>query len=197
MFTGIVEEVGKVVAVSDHGTNRDLVISARMTPELRVDQSVSHNGVCLTVVRIDGERYTVTAVQETMDRSNIGSLSTGDLVNLERSLRVGDRLDGHMVQGHVDTVVECTLVEDVGGSWRYRFRLPQRPEMLVLKGSICINGVSLTIAEMDQAGFGVAIIPYTHEHTNFHALAPGHKVNIEYDVLGKYVERMLGARVIP
>ena len=118
-------------------------------------------------------------------------------MNLERSLRVGDRLDGHLVQGHVDTVVECTLAEDVGGSWRYRFGLPDDPEMLVLKGSICINGVSLTIAELDAEGFGVAIIPYTRDHTNLRESAPGHRVNIEYDVLGKYVKRMLGSRVIP
>jgi riboflavin synthase len=197
MFTGIVEEVGEVMAVEGHGTNRDLTIRAVLTSELRVDQSVSHNGVCLTVVRIDGDVYTVTAVQETLERSTIGTLAVGDPVNLERSLRVGDRLDGHMVQGHVDTQVECTLVENVGGSWRCRFRLPEHPEMLVLKGSICINGVSLTIAELDAVGFGVAIIPYTHEHTNFRVLEPGHPVNIEYDVLGKYVERMLGSRIIP
>lgn len=197
MFTGIVEEVGEVLSVSTHGTNRDLTIRARMTPDLRVDQSVAHNGVCLTVVRIEGDSYTVTAVKETLERSNLGTITAGDGVNLERSLRVGDRLDGHMVQGHVDTVVECTLVEELGGSWRYRFRLPEQAEMLVHKGSICINGVSLTIAELDAEGFGVAIIPYTHEHTTFRGLKAGHKVNLEYDVLGKYVQRMLAARITP
>jgi riboflavin synthase len=197
MFTGIVEEVGEVLAVDTQGTNRDLTILAKMTPELRVDQSVAHNGVCLTVVRVDGDRYTVTAVKETLDRSNLGTIAAGDGVNLERSLRVGDRLDGHMVQGHVDIVTECTLVADLGGSWRYRFQLPGQAEMLVHKGSICINGVSLTIAELDAEGFGVAIIPYTYEHTTFRSLKARHKVNLEYDVLGKYVQRMLAARITP
>lgn len=197
MFTGIIEEVGEVLSVETRGTNRDLVIKARMTPELKVDQSVAHNGVCLTVVRIDGDRYTVTAVQETLDRSAIGQLRPGDGVNLERSLRLGDRLDGHMVQGHVDTVVRCTSVDDLAGSWRFTFALPPDKHLLVHKGSICINGTSLTIAELDAEGFSVAIIPYTFEHTTFRALHAGMDVNIEYDVLGKYVERMLGARITP
>ena len=191
MFTGIVEEVGEVVELHDSGTNRDLVIRARMTPELRVDKSVSHNGVCLTVVAINGDMYRVTAVKETLERSNLGSLRSGDGVNLERSLRIGDRLDGHMVQGHVDTVTECLSVEDVGGSWRYTFRVPEQKHLLVHKGSICLNGVSLTIAELSAAHFAVAIIPYTFEHTTFRSLQAGHRVNVEFDVLGKYVERML------
>lgn len=191
MFTGIVEEVGEVVAVSDHGTNRDLVIAARMTPELRIDQSVSHNGACLTVVGIDGGTYRVTAVKETLERTNLGDLHAGHGVNLERSLRIGDRLDGHMVQGHVDTVTECLQVDDLGGSWRYVFRLPQQKHLLVHKGSICLNGVSLTIAELHDDRFVVAIIPYTYAHTTFRALKAGHRVNVELDVLGKYVERML------
>jgi riboflavin synthase len=194
MFTGIVEEVGEVVELHDSGTNRDLVIHARMTPELRVDQSVSHNGVCLTVVAINGDTYRVTAVKETLERSNLGSLRSGDGVNLERSLRIGDRLDGHMVQGHVDTVTECLSVEDVGGSWRYTFRVPEQKHLLVHKGSICLNGVSLTIAELSAAHFAVAIIPYTFEHTTFRSLQAGHRVNVEFDVLGKYVERMLTSR---
>jgi riboflavin synthase len=191
MFTGIVEEVGEVVELHDSGTNRDLVIRARMTPELRVDQSVSHNGVCLTVVGLTGDTYRVTAVKETLERSNLGALKPGDGVNLERSLRIGDRLDGHMVQGHVDTVTECLSVEDVGGSWRYTFRVPEQKHLLVHKGSICLNGVSLTIAELSAEHFAVAIIPYTYEHTTFRSLQAGHRVNVEFDVLGKYVERML------
>jgi riboflavin synthase len=191
MFTGIVEEVGEVVELHDSGTNRDLVIRARMTPELRVDQSVSHNGVCLTVVAINGDTYRVTAVKETLERSNLGSLRSGDGVNLERSLRIGDRLDGHMVQGHVDTVTECLSVEDVGGSWRYTFRVPEQKHLLVHKGSICLNGVSLTIAVLEPDHFAVAIIPSTYEHTTFRSLQAGHRVNVEFDVLGKYVERML------
>jgi len=197
MFTGIIEQLGRVVAVEDHGTNRDLTISAAMTPELRVDQSVAHNGVCLTVVEVNPDQqvesgsYRVTAILETLQRSNLGALKPGDPVNLERCLRIGDRLDGHMVQGHVDTVTECLSVEEVDGSWTYTFRLPQPAELLVHKGSICINGVSLTIAQLDEDRFGVAIIPYTHAHTTFHALRAGDTVNIEFDVLGKYVQRMM------
>lgn len=198
MFTGIIEQLGRVVSVADHGTNRDLVIRAEMTPELRVDQSVAHNGVCLTVVEVNpderagGGTYRVTAVLETLQRSNLGALQPGDPVNLERCLRVGDRLDGHMVQGHVDTVTECLRVVELDGSWSYTFRLPQPAELLVHKGSICINGVSLTIAELEEAHFGVAIIPYTYAHTTFHGLRAGDRVNIEFDVLGKYVQRMMG-----
>lgn len=197
MFTGIIEQLGRVVGVEDHGTNRDLVIRAAMAPELRVDQSVAHNGVCLTVVEVtpdqqaQGGTYRVTAVLETLHRSNLGTLKPGDPVNLERCLRVGDRLDGHMVQGHVDTVTECLDVTELDGSWTYSFRLPQPAELLVHKGSICINGVSLTIAQLDDERFGVAIIPYTHAHTTFHALRAGDRVNIEFDVLGKYVQRMM------
>ena len=197
MFTGIVEEVAEVVERHDSGTNRDLIIRASMTPQLKVDQSVSHNGVCLTVVSVSTGldvttgTYRVTAVKETLERSNLGDLKPGDGVNLERSLRIGDRLDGHMVQGHVDTVTQCLSVKDVGGSWRYTFRVPDQKHLLVHKGSICLNGVSLTIAELEAAHFAVAIIPYTYEHTTFRALTPGHRVNVEFDVLGKYVERML------
>jgi len=192
MFTGIVEEVGEVVSVTKSGTNLDLVIAARLASELRVDQSVSHNGVCLTVVKVQPDRYTVSAVQETLERSNIGALQVGDLVNLERSLRLGDRLDGHMVQGHVDTVVPCAAVKDLDGSRWFTFKLPEQGEMLVEKGSICINGVSLTIAELTKDSFSVAVIPYTFDHTNFRTLVPGGGVNIEYDVIGKYVQRMMG-----
>ena len=191
MFTGIVEEVGQVLAAEDKGTNRTFIIKARMTTELRVDQSVSHNGVCLTVTTVDGDHYDVTAVKETLERSNLGALKAGDGMNLERCLRIGDRLDGHMVQGHVDGVVECIHVEDEGGSWAFRFALPTEKHLLVHKGSICLNGVSLTIASLDDRTFSVAIIPYTFEHTTFRNLKVGGRVNVEYDVLGKYVERML------
>ncbi len=194
MFTGIVEEVGTVVAVRNEGTNRHFTIRAELTPELRIDQSVAHNGVCLTVVALEGDNYTVTAVQETLDRTNLGDLAPGDGVDLERSLRIGDRLDGHMVQGHVDTVTECLTVDDLAGSWRFTFRTPEQRHLLVQKGSICLNGVSLTIAELDDLRFSVAIIPYTFEHTVFKDLQAGHRVNVEFDVLGKYVERMLAGR---
>lgn len=191
MFTGIVEEVGEVVSVEASGTNVDLVIQARMAPELRIDQSIAHNGVCLTVVKLDPDRYTVSAVKETLERSNIGALRAGDGVNLERSLRLGDRLDGHMVQGHVDTTVVCTEVKDLDGSRWFTFDLPGEQHLLVEKGSICINGVSLTIAALTKRTFSVAVIPYTFAHTNFRTLCAGVQVNLEYDVIGKYVQRML------
>jgi riboflavin synthase len=196
MFTGIIEEVGTVLSVIERGTNRDLVIGAVMATGLKVDQSVAHNGVCLTVVDVSQDRYTVTAVKETLDRSNLGMLAVGNGVDLERSLRLGDRLDGHMVQGHVDTTTLCTAVMDLGGSWSFVFALPDQPQLMVNKGSVCINGTSLTIAQLDERSFGVAIIPYTFEHTTFRTLRAGVRVNIEYDVLGKYVERMLASRFI-
>lgn len=191
MFTGIVEALGEVVGVTVHGTNRDLVIRASIATELKVDQSISHNGVCLTVVEINGETYTVTAVLETLERSNLGALKVGDAVGLERCLRIGDRLDGHMVQGHVDTTAKCVGVEDMNGSWIFTFALPEQSDLLVEKGSVCLNGVSLTIAELTDSSFSVAIIPYTFEHTTFKYLRSGQLVNVEFDVLGKYVQRML------
>ncbi|HEY0979014.1 MAG TPA: riboflavin synthase [Flavobacteriales bacterium] len=193
MFTGIVEEVGEVVEVRPDGGNIDLFIRARMTPELRIDQSVSHNGVCLTVVGIDlaAGWFRVTAVKETLERSNIGTLRAGDGVNLERSLRIGDRLDGHLVQGHVDTTTRCVWVKEENGSWSFGFGLTEGRELVVHKGSICINGTSLTVAELTEDGFSVAIIPYTFAHTTFGALRTGDRVNLEFDVLGKYVQRML------
>lgn len=195
MFTGIVEEVAEVVEVRTHGTNRDLVVKARMAHELKVDQSVAHNGVCLTVVEIKGDTYMVTAVEETLQRSNLRDLRAGDAVNLERSLRLGDRLDGHMVQGHVDTVTLCVGVADREGSWGFTFALPEDANGLVVpKGSICLNGVSLTIASQEAETFSVAIIPYTYAHTTFHRMLVGQRVNVEYDVLGKYVQRMMALR---
>ena len=196
MFTGIVEEVAVVLEVERSGSNIDLVLRARIAPELRVDQSVAHNGVCLTVVELLGDRYRVTAVEETLQRSNLSALKPGDLVNLERCLRVGDRLDGHMVQGHVDTVVACARIEERNGSWLYTFTMPEQEKMLVEKGSVCLNGVSLTIAALDTHGFTVAVIPYTYAHTTFSALAVGENVNVEYDVVGKYVARMLADRAV-
>ena len=191
MFTGIVEALGEVVGVTTTGSNQDLVIRASIATELKVDQSVSHNGVCLTVVEINGDTYMVTAVLETLQRSNLGVLKVGDSVGLERCLRIGDRLDGHMVQGHVDTTVKCVAVEDLNGSWTFTFALPEQSDLLVEKGSVCLNGVSLTIAELTDSSFSVAIIPYTFEHTTFKTLGKGHMVNVEFDVLGKYVQRML------
>ncbi|MCW5899673.1 MAG: riboflavin synthase [Flavobacteriales bacterium] len=194
MFTGIVEEVGEVVALREEGGNRHFTLRARMALELKVDQSVAHNGACLTVVAVEGDTYTVTAVQETLQRCNLGDLQVGDGVNLERSLRMGDRLDGHMVQGHVDTVTPCLNVREEDGSWRFVFALPEQDRLLVPKGSICLDGVSLTIATLDAQTFSVAVIPYTFAHTTFRQLRPGRRVNVEYDVLGKYVQRMMAGR---
>ena len=194
MFTGIVEEVGQVTDVRQVGSNREIIVRASMTGELRIDQSVSHNGVCLTVVELMGDSYRVTAVEETLQRSDLGGLKAGDGVNLERSLRIGDRLDGHMVQGHVDTTTTCVSANERDGSWWCTFEMPKEKHLLVAKGSICLNGVSLTIAELTDTSFSVAIIPYTFEHTTFRTLKEGGMVNVEYDVLGKYVERMMAVR---
>ena len=194
MFTGIVEEVGQVTDVRQVGSNREIIVRSGMTGELRIDQSVSHHGVCLTVVELMNDRYRVTAVEETLQRSNLSALKPGDGVNLERSLRIGDRLDGHMVQGHVDTTTTCLAMQERDGSWWHTFTLPEEKHLLVAKGSICLNGVSLTIAELTDASFSVAIIPYTFEHTTFRTLRSGDRVNVEFDVLGKYVERMMAVR---
>lgn len=191
MFTGIIETMGLIKAINPKGGNIDIVVESSITPELKIDQSVAHNGVCLTVVAISGNEYTVTAIDETLKRSNIGLLQVGNYVNLERSLKLGDRLDGHMVQGHVDTMGECTDVIDADGSWVFSFKHPQGPTFLtVAKGSICINGTSLTVVDSGTNNFSVAIIPYTFEHTNFKQLKPGHKVNLEFDIVGKYLQKL-------
>lgn len=197
MFSGIVEEAGQVVKIDREGSNIHLTIRCSFTDELKIDQSVAHNGVCLTVVAIheDGT-YTVTAVQETLDRSNLGELKPGSLVNLERSMLMNGRLDGHIVQGHVDTTALCTGVEPLDGSWYYSFRYNFHPELAakgyvtVEKGSITVNGVSLTVCDSEADSFRVAIIPYTHDHTNFREIEAGTKVNLEFDIIGKYIARI-------
>ena len=172
------------------GSNTHFTIASTLAGELKVDQSLSHNGVCLTVVAVQEGSYTVTAIEETLQRSNLGDLREGDLVNLERAMVYGGRLDGHIVQGHVDDTGICKSVEERDGSWYYIFQYEPTPEhLLVDKGSICVNGVSLTVVLPEKDQFSVAIIPYTHEHTNFHQLVPGSKVNLEFDVLGKYLAR--------
>jgi riboflavin synthase len=193
MFTGIIEQLGEVTSVESHGSNRHFRIRAAMTPELRVDQSVAHDGVCLTVTAVEGDTYTVTAVEETLRRTNLGQWRPGHAVNLERAMRLGDRLDGHMVQGHVDTVTPCLTVEPRDGSHAVWLALPEQNGLIVPKGSICLNGVSLTVAEVDATAFMVAVIPYTWAHTNIRTWAAGHLVNVEYDVLGKYVQQLLNA----
>lgn len=192
MFTGIIEAMGKVETIEEEGSNRHFLISSPIAEELKIDQSIAHNGVCLTVVNLKPGMYTVTAIEETLKRSNLGELKEGSLVNLERSMASGGRLDGHIVQGHVDTTAECIEKETLEGSWYYKFRYPARDKHLMVdKGSICVNGVSLTVVEPEKDFFSVAIIPYTFEHTNFKSMEPGDKVNLEYDILGKYIARYL------
>lgn len=190
MFTGIIETMGQVRAVEAQGTNLDFWIQSPITPELKVDQSVAHNGVCLTVVELRGDEYRVTAVEETLRKTNLGLWKAGDKVNIERSLRVGDRLDGHFVQGHVDATATCIEKQTLEGSWLFRFRFPASFAPLVIeKGSACINGVSLTVFDAGTDTCTVTIIPYTYTHTNFQDIREGSIVNMEFDVLGKYLLR--------
>lgn len=194
MFTGIIEALGTLEALERDGTNVHLTLSCPFTDELHIDQSLAHDGVCLTVVAIDGERYKVTAIDETMQRTNLGERVVGDRLNLERCTQVGARLDGHIVQGHVDTTALLERVVEHDGSWGLHFRL-DNPEagVTVEKGSVTINGISLTVVDSTPETFSVAIIPYTWEHTNLHALQPGKsRVNIEFDIVGKYVARLIG-----
>lgn len=192
MFTGIIESLGTVKAVEKDRSNMHFTIESPISQELKIDQSVSHNGVCLTVVGLDDGWHRVTAVGETLRRSNLGKWEVGTLVNLERCLPMNGRLDGHIVQGHVDDVAECVEVVETGGSWRFTFRYRPSPEhLLVDKGSVCLNGVSLTVVEPRDDLFSVAIIPYTWEHTNFKTLRAGGSVNVEFDILGKYISRYL------
>ena len=191
MFTGIIEDLGIVEALEQENTNLNLTINSKLASELKIDQSVSHNGVCLTVIDLTASSYTVTAIKETLDKTNLNSLKVGDRVNLERGLKLGDRLDGHMVQGHVDQVGTCINVEAQNGSWTYTFEYnPKLGNITIEKGSVTVNGVSLTVVNSKDNGFSVAIIPYTYEHTNFHAFEEGTVVNLEFDVIGKYVSRL-------
>ncbi len=200
MFSGIVEEMATVVAIMKEQENIHFSLTCSFTDQLKIDQSVSHNGVCLTVVAIDGDVYTVTAMKETLERSNLGKLHVGDHVNVERSMVMNGRLDGHIVQGHVDGTARCTAVEDADGSTYFTFEYPfdatmaRRGYFTVDKGSVTVNGVSLTVCEPTENTFKVAIIPYTHEHTNFCQIEAGTVVNIEFDIVGKYISRMMQFR---
>ena len=192
MFTGIIETMGTITRIEREGGNVHYSLSSNITHELKIDQSLAHNGVCLTVVAIDGDQYTVTAIQETLDKTALKQWAVGDKINLERAMRLGDRLDGHLVQGHVDEVATCTSVEDQDGSWLYRFAYSEDSKnMTIEKGSICVNGTSLTVVGSTTHTFGVAIIPYTYQHTVFHQLQKGDLVNIEFDMVGKYIAKML------
>lgn len=191
MFTGIIESLGKIVEISSEGGNIHFSIQSSITQELKIDQSVAHNGVCLTVVKMDGDTYTVTAIQETLLKTNLGNWRVGDMVNLERAMKLGDRLDGHIVQGHVDATGVCIVAEETDGSWHYRFEYDSKiPFFTIEKGSITVNGVSLTVVNADQHSFSVAIIPYTYEHTTFKNLQKGDLVNLEFDVIGKYITQL-------
>ena len=195
MFTGIIESMGTVSTIETDGGNVHFYIRSKITPELKVDQSVAHNGVCLTVVRIDKDVYKVTAIQETLDKSNLGKLKPGDKVNLERSMASHGRFDGHIVQGHVDQVAICKNVKEEDGSFVYRFEVPGGTDLIVEKGSVCVNGISLTCFNVTDSTFEVAIIPFTYEHTNISNVKPQGFVNIEFDILGKYVQKMMASRL--
>lgn len=191
MFSGIIEDLGVVEALEQENTNLHLTIKSKLASELKIDQSVSHNGVCLTVIDLTPSSYTVTAIKETLDKTNLIGLEIGDHINLERGLKLGDRLDGHMVQGHVDQVGTCIGVETQNGSWIYSFEYDSSlGNITIEKGSVTVNGVSLTVVNSKDHGFSVAIIPYTYEHTNFHSFKKGTVVNLEFDVIGKYVSRL-------
>ena len=200
MFSGIVEEAAQVVALQADKGNLHLTMRCSFVDELKIDQSVAHNGVCLTVVSKTADTYTVTAVQETLDRSNLGQLKVGDKVNLERSMLMNGRLDGHIVQGHVDQTAICTEVIEADGSWYYTFTyrfdkaMARQGYLTVEKGSVCVNGVSLTVCNSKDDSFQVAIIPYTHDHTNFCQIEKGTVVNLEFDIVGKYISRMMAYR---
>ena len=196
MFSGIVEEAAKVVRLVKEQENLHITMKCSFTDELKIDQSISHNGVCLTVVDITGDTYTVTAIKETLMKSNLGLLELGDKVNLERSTRLDSRLDGHMVQGHVDLTATCTEVTEAEGSWYYTFEFKPSGEehITVEKGSVSVNGVSLTVVNSQESSFQVAIIPFTYEVTNFHQFKVGSVVNLEFDIIGKYIARILKAQ---
>ena len=191
MFTGIIETLGKVTNLVTEKDNLHITIESEITHELKIDQSVAHNGVCLTVVAIDNNQYTVTAIKETLDKTNIGNLIFDSTVNLERAMKLGERLDGHIVQGHVDQTATCIDVKETEGSWLFTFEYdPKLNNVTIEKGSITVNGVSLTVVNSQKNSFSVAIIPYTFEHTNFKTFKVGTEVNLEFDVIGKYVKRL-------
>lgn len=192
MFTGIIETIGTVTAIEREESNIHFTIQSPISHQLKIDQSIAHNGVCLTVIGLSDTTHTVTAIHETLLKSNIGQLKIGSIVNLERCMPANGRFDGHIVQGHVDQIGTCTHVKEDGGSWYYTFEYEPKGNITVEKGSITINGVSLTVVNSTNNGFSVAIIPYTHQHTNFKTLKVGDTVNLEFDIVGKYVARLVG-----
>ncbi|MDG5491024.1 riboflavin synthase [Psychroserpens sp. SPM9] len=196
MFTGIIEDLGIVTNLKNEQDNLHLTVKSQITSELKIDQSVSHNGICLTVVAITEDSYVVTAIKETINKTNIGDLKIGDIINLERAMKLGDRLDGHIVQGHVDQVGICEDIREDNGSWLFTFSYDSSSgNVTIEKGSATVNGVSLTVVNSEKNRFSVAIIPYTYEHTNFKYFKIGSKVNLEFDVLGKYIQKLYEARL--
>jgi len=192
MFTGIIEELGEVVMLKNDKGNMHITVKSNFCSELKIDQSLAHNGVCLTVVDLNENNYTVTAIKETIDKSNIGDIKIEDKINLERAMLLGDRLDGHIVQGHVDQVAKCTDIKELEGSWFFTFEYDEKLQNLTIeKGSITVNGVSLTVVNSERNSFSVAIIPFTFECTNFHKIKVNDHVNLEFDVIGKYVAKLL------
>lgn len=192
MFSGIIESIGKVVDLKKEKGNLHISIQSAFTHELKIDQSIAHNGACLTVVSIQQDIYVVTAIDETLQKTNLGLLKVGDAVNLERCMKLGDRLDGHIVQGHVDQTARCVSVVETNGSWMYTFNYDANAKNITVeKGSVCVNGVSLTVVNSQDTSFSVCIIPYTYEHTNFHQIKEGTVVNLEFDILGKYIRKLM------
>jgi riboflavin synthase len=195
MFTGIIETLGEIKHIAHEGSNVHFTIASDISTALKIDQSVAHNGVCLTVVKLDDHTHTVTAIDETLAKTNLGDLKVNDKVNLERCMQMNGRLDGHIVQGHVDQTAECLFVKELDGSWEYRFKYAaDLGNVTVEKGSICINGISLTVVNSTADEFSVFIIPYTYEHTNLHQVNAGDTVNLEFDIIGKYVARLMGRK---
>ena len=191
MFTGIVEALAKVYNIKKEESNIHITLESSISSELKIDQSISHNGVCLTVVSCNEKFYTVTAIKETLDKTNLGKLEVGDIVNIERAMKLGDRLDGHIVQGHVDQTAKCISIKTLDGSWNYTFRYDKNSDNVTIeKGSITVNGVSLTVVNSKENEFSVAIIPYTYENTNFKKIEVGHNVNLEFDMIGKYITKL-------
>ena len=191
MFTGIIEEIGEIKSLTREGSNLHIEIASGLTPELKIDQSIAHNGVCLTIVSLGEKSYIVTAIEETLKKTNLNNLKLGESVNLERAMKLGDRLDGHIVQGHVDQTAKCVEITSQNGSWVFTFDyMPTSGNITIEKGSITINGVSLTVVNSKAGSFSVAIIPYTYENTNFNKIKVGSSVNLEFDVIGKYVSRI-------
>ena len=195
MFTGIIETLGEVKNIVKEGTNIHFTVNSSICAELKIDQSVAHNGVCLTVVSLSDNAHTVTAIEETLNKTSLGNLKIGSKVNLERCMQMNARLDGHIVQGHVDQIAKCILVNELDGSWEYRFKYDATlGNVTVEKGSICVNGISLTVVNSHTDEFSVFIIPYTFEHTNLHEVKVGDTVNLEFDIIGKYVARLMGSK---